>query len=138
MSYGGVFYSLTDDQLQRIIAGSLDGESFLQGSSAEKPADCYSEGELFWYELAKILHTENGCGADITEAVPESGAYSYSEDVQRTADALTRLSKEEVRRRHEQLVTGFSYEAVYKAILGLSFFYKRAQRAGHAMLFNIR
>jgi len=137
MSFGGAFYALTEDQLKRVLSGSLDGEAFLKGRSTEKPAECYSSAEQVWYELTKLLASENGCGAEATEVVPEGGAYSYSPDVRMTAEALTLLTKNELRSRYASLDTSFTFEAVYQAVIGLVSFYRRADRSGHAVLFNI-
>ena len=135
---GGNFYALTDDQLNRILAGSLDGDAFLSGTSAEKPAACFSHGELVWYELTKILAAEDGCGANTTDAVPEGGAYSHSSEVQETSASLETLTEEEIRLRYSGLDTPHSFDEIFKAVVGLSAFYQRTQSAGHAMLFNIR
>ncbi|WP_144289841.1 DUF1877 family protein [Ideonella sp. A 288] len=137
MSYGGDFYALSDDQLTRILSGQLDGEAFLRNGLPERPADCFTGGEAVWHELTKLLGPENACGVDITDAVPVGGGCSASADVQRTAEALTVLTKDELRHRYAVLDTRESFESLYAVVLGLVSFYRRAGKAGHAVLFNI-
>lgn len=138
MSIRGTFYAVTDSQLVRLLEGSLGGDDFLAGCSPEAPAEHFSGGEAVWYELTKLLGSEDGCGVEGTEAIPEGGAYSFSADVQRISGRLSALDREELARRYADLETDFAFDEIHAAILGLVTFYQRSAASKLAMLFNIR
>ncbi len=138
MSFGGDFYSLSDDQLKSILDAGLDGEAFLGNQLKERPSECFSRGTRVWYELTKLLATENACGTEITDAIPEGGGYSYSPDVRITAEALRHLTTDDLRSRYAMLETELSFEEINSVVDELVQFYSRVANSGNAVIFNIR
>ena len=137
MSMGGDFYALSDDQLQRMLDGSLDYAEFLYGEIEEKPRECYSRGEHLWHELTRLLQNEDACGMEQTDAIPELSGYSFSGDVASTAKRLTALSEDQMRHRHDDENIEAPIDEVLDIIKGVVEFYERAAANGDAVLFRV-
>ncbi len=137
MSMGGDFYALSDDQLTRLLDGSLDYGDFLYDQIEERPRECYAGGEFVWYELTQILAPEDGCGIEQTDAIPEASGYSFSDDVESVAKQLALLDDEEIKRRYGKIETGESFESVLKAVNEVVAFYQRAAANKYAVLFRV-
>ena len=137
MSMGGDFYALSDDQLQRMLEGSLDYAEFLYGEIEEKPRECYSRGEHLWYELTRLLQNEDACGMEQTDAIPEFSGYSVSGDVASTAKRLTALSEDQIRHRHDDENIEAPIDEVLDIVKGVVEFYARAAANGDAVLFRV-
>lgn len=137
MSMGGDFYAISDDQLTRLLDGTLDYVDFLCGQIAERPRECYANGEYVWYELCQILGPEDGCGSEQTDAIPEIAAYSFSDDVESVAKMLAMLGDEEIRLRYSKIEAKEPLEDVLRVIKELVVFYQRAVVNKDAILFRV-
>lgn len=134
---GGDFFALSDDQLQRLLAGKLDHASFLVAADAEKPAERWSEAAGVWYELSQVLGQEGGCGKAQTASIPDMAGYSSAAEVATTAQALSALGPDAIRTRCESALMEATVEEVQQAVQGLTAFYQRAAAGGHAVLFRV-
>jgi hypothetical protein len=137
MSMGGDFYALSDDQLTRLLDGTLGYGDFLYDEIEERPREYYAGGEFVWYELSQILAPEDGCGIEQTDAIPEASGYSLSDDVESVAKQLALLDDEEIKRRYDQVETSESFESVLKAVNEVVDFYQRAAANKEAVLFRV-
>lgn len=137
MSLGGDFYALSDDQLQRLLDEKLYYGEFLAALLEEKPRECFSDGEYYWFELTRLLAPEDACGVDHTDVIPEMSGYSFAEQVLSTAQALARLSEEKLRQRHSQQGIEQDFGELYSVIQGVIAFYQRAAQQGDAVLFRV-
>lgn len=137
MSSGGDFYALSDDQLQRLLAGDLDHVKFLATGGPEQPRECYAKCEPVWYELSQVLQPENACGAEQTSAIPQMCGYSNSDQVQDTARKLAALAQDEVRGRCADAIMEAPMEQVLEAVQGLTAFFQRAAANRDAVLFRV-
>lgn len=136
MSAGG-FYALSDDQLQRLLAGELAYAPFLQAGGGEKPRETHSDAIAVWYELSQVLQAEAGCGAEQTDRIPTMVGYSSSQQVQATAAKLAALADGEVRKRCESALMEATPDEVVQAVQGLKAFYQRAAANKDAVLFRV-
>ena len=137
MSMGGDFYALSDEQLTRLLDETLDFGEFFYDEIEERPRECYSGGELVWYELTQILTPEEGCGVEHTDVVPEMSGYSFSDDVESVAKQLALLDDEEIKRRYSQIETSESFERILEATQEVVAFYQRAAANKDAILFRV-
>lgn len=137
MSMGGDFYALSDEQLTRLLDETLDFGEFFYDEIEERPRECYSGGELVWYELTQILTPEEGCGVEQTDVVPEMSGYSFSDDVESVAKQLALLDDEEIKHRYSQIETSESFERILKATQEVVAFYQRAAANKDAILFRV-
>nr|MBP8175355.1 hypothetical protein [Sphaerotilus sp.] len=81
MSLGGDFYALSDDQLQRMLDGTLDPDRFLGQDEAERPLACYAGAELVWHELQQLLSGQDALGQEMTTDIPEMSGYTWASEV---------------------------------------------------------
>ena len=137
MSAEGGFYALSDDQLQRLLAGELAYGPFLQSAGGEKPRETHVEAIAVWYELSQVLQAEAGCGAEQTDKIPTMVGYSTSQQVQATAAKLAALADTEVRKRCDSALMEATPDEVVKAVQGLKAFYQRAAANKDAVLFRV-
>ena len=137
MGTEGGFYALSDDQLQRLLAGELAHATFLQPGAGERPRETHVEALPVWYELSQVLQQEAACGAEQTDRIPTMVGYSSSEQVQATAAKLAALADAEVRRRCETALMDATTEQVLAAVHGLRGFYQRAAAHKDAVLFRV-
>jgi hypothetical protein len=133
---GGDFYSMTEPQLEKLLAGELDYTTFLYDEGNEKPHECFSRSEHLWYELTQLLEEEGGCGTTPTDAIPEAAVWSTPDEVAATAVALDALQQDELVDRCETLGIEASPELL-QTVEGLTAFYRRAADAGMAVLFRV-
>lgn len=136
-SGGGDFYALSDDQLQRLLAGQLDHEQFLAAGGGEQPRERFAGANGVWYELSQVLQPEAGCGAEQTTVIPAMSGYSYSARVAASAGQLAQLAEAEVRKRCEGAIMEASADQVLAAIRELAAFYQRAAGNKDAILFRV-
>jgi hypothetical protein len=137
MGTEGGFYALSDDQLQRLLAGSLAYAPFLQAASDEKPRETHAEAIAVWYELSQVLQSEGGCGAQQSDKIPTMVGFSNSQQVQVTAAKLAALADAEIRKRCEGALMEATPEQVLQAVQGLKAFYQRAATNKDAVLFRV-
>lgn len=137
MSMGGDFYALSDNQLQRLLDGSLEYGEFLYDSPGERPRECLSRFEHLWYELSQVLLDEDACGVEQSAEIPEMSGYSFSEDVSRTASMLESLEVDAIRGRCEAAGVEAPAEDVWQAVQALTAFYRRAADNKDAVLFRV-
>ncbi|MES2945987.1 MAG: DUF1877 family protein [Pseudomonadota bacterium] len=137
MSMGGDFYSITEDQLTRLLEGDLAYGDFLYDSEGEQPRECFSQFERLWYELSKVTQEENGCGVEICDVIPEICTYSYPDDVAETSEMLAGLDEATIQERCEEEGIETPYQEVWAAVQGLKDFYQRAANNGDAVLFRV-
>lgn len=137
MSMGGDFFSISDEQLQRLLDKTLDYRFFLYEEMEEKPCECYSKGEHIWYELTRLLSDEDACGIEQTDVIPEFSGYSFSEDVHYISRRLEMLSEDEIRNRLENEEIEVSLEEISDVVKGLKEFYQRAASKRNAVLFRV-
>jgi hypothetical protein len=135
---GGDFFALSDDQLQRLLAGQLDHAQFLAAGGGEQPRERWSEAAQVWYELSQVLGQEGGCGKAQTARIPEMAGYSSAAEVAATAGQLAALGPDAIRTRCESALMEASVEQVQQAVQGLTAFFQRAAAAGDAVLFRVR
>jgi hypothetical protein len=136
MSAGG-FYALSDDQLERLLAGQLAYAPFLQAGGGEQPRETHVDAIAVWYELSQVLQAEAGCGAQQTDKIPTMVGYSGSQQVQATAAQLAALADAEIRKRCEGALMEATPDEVVKAVQGLKAFYQRAAANKDAVLFRV-
>ena len=137
MSMGGDFYALSDQQLQNLLDGSLDYAQFLDNALAEKPRECFSEGEIVWFELTQMLEPEYACGIENTDAIPEMSGYSFAEDVAGVAEELAALDEAALRERYDEADMMPDFAEMQRVIQSLTAFYQRAAQNGDAVLFRV-
>lgn len=137
MGTEGGFYALSDDQLQRLLAGQLAYGPFLQSGASEKPRETHVDALPVWYELSQVLQAEAGCGAEQTDKIPTMVGYSSSAQVQATAAKLASLADAEVRKRCESALMEATPDQVVQAVQGLKAFYQRAAANKDAVLFRV-
>jgi len=137
MGTEGGFYALSDDQLQRLLAGQLAYAPFLQSGAGEKPRETHVEALPVWYELSQVLQAEAGCGSEQTDKIPTMVGYSTSAQVQATAAKLATLADAEVRKRCESALMEATPDQVVQAVQGLKAFYQRAAANKDAVLFRV-
>ena len=137
MSFGGDFYALSDAQLQNLLDGSLDYAQFLDEQLAEKPRECFSEGEIVWFELTQMLEPEYACGIENTDAIPEMSGYSFADDVASIAQDLAALDEATLRERYDEAGMVPEFADMQRVIQGLTAFYQRAAQNGDAVLFRV-
>lgn len=134
---GGDFYALSDDQLNRLLAGDLPHGSFLAKGGGEQPRELYAKAQQVWYELSQVLQAEAACGAEQTDKIPEMVGYSFSPQVQATAARLAALAEAEIRTRCEGALMEATPEQVLAAVRDLKDFYQRAAAHNDAVLFRV-
>lgn len=134
---GGDFYALSDQQLQNLLDGTLDYAKFLDDELEEKPRECFSDGEIVWFELTQMLEPEYACGIENTDAVPEMSGYSLAEDVVGVAEELAALDEATLRERYAEADMVPTFDELYRVIQGLIAFYQRAAQNGDAVLFRV-
>ena len=137
MSSSGGFYALTDDQLQRLLAGTLPWAPFLQKGPGEQPRETHSDAVAVWYELSQVLQGEAACGAEQTDRIPTMVGYSSSAQVQATAAQLAVLADAEIRSRCANALMEATPDEVVSAVQGLKAFYQRAAAHRDAVLFRV-
>jgi alpha-beta hydrolase superfamily lysophospholipase len=137
MGTDGGFYALSDDQLQRLLAGQLAYASFLQRAGTEQPRETHAEALAVWYELSQVLQDEAACGAAQTDAIPAMAGYSTSAQVQATWAKLAKLADAEIRTRCETALMEATPDQVVQAVQGLKAFYERAAANKDAVLFRV-
>ena len=137
MSADGGFYALSDDQLQRLLAGTLAHDAFLKSAGSEKPRETHVDAIACWYELSQVLQAEAGCGKDQTDKIPTMVGYSSSAQVQATAAQLPTLADGEIRKRCGDAMMEATPDQVVQAVQGLKAFYQRAAANKDAVLFRI-
>jgi len=137
MSMGGDFYANSDEQLTRLLDGTLNYDEFFCDEIEDRPRECYSGCEWVWYELTQILMPEDGCGVEITDAIPEALGYSYSGDVESVAEALAMLDDEEIKLRYSKIKAKEPLEDVLRVIKELVVFYQRAAANKDAIVFRV-
>lgn len=137
MSSSGGFYALTDDQLQRLLAGTLPWAPFLQNGPGEQPRETHAEAVAVWYELSQVLQGEAACGAEQTDRIPTMVGYSSSAQVQATAAQLAALADAEIRSRCSSALMEATPDEVVSAVQGLKAFYQRAAANRDAVLFRV-
>ena len=133
---GGDFYAMTEQQLDKLLAGELDYSTFLHGEADEKPHECFSQSEHLWYELTQLLEEEGGCGTTPTDVIPEAAVWSSPDEVAATAVALAALTEDELVDRCETLDIEASPDLL-QTVEGLTAFYQRAADAEMAVLFRV-
>lgn len=134
---GGDFYALTDDQLQRLLAGELAHAAFLQKGGGEQPREAFARVAKVWYELSQVLHGEAACGAEQTDKIPAMVGFSYSQQVQATAGQIAALPETEIRTRCAGALMEASVDEVLVAVRDLQAFYQRAAANKDAVLFRV-
>lgn len=137
MSSGGHFFALSEQQLERLLAGELAHASFLAPGAGEQPRETYTKAAAVWYELSQVLQAEAACGAEQTDTIPEMVGYSYAPQVQSTAAGLAALPDAEVRSRCEGALMEATPEEVLQAVQDLRAFYQRAAVNKDAVLFRV-
>ena len=137
MGTEGGFYAVSDDQLDRLLAGSLPYGPFLQSGGAEKPRETHADAIAVWYELSQVLQSEAGCGAEQTDKIPTMVGFSKSPQVQATAAQLATLADAEIRKRCEGALMEATPDQVVQAVQGLKAFYQRAAANKDAVLFRV-
>jgi hypothetical protein len=137
MSAAGGFYALSDDQLQRLLAGEIAHAPFLQAGGGEQPRETHADAIAVWYELSQVLQAEAACGAEQTDKIPTMVGYSFSAQVQSTAARLAALGEAEIRSRCESALMEATPEQVVAAVQGLKAFYQRAAANKDAVLFRV-
>lgn len=140
MSIGGDFYDLSDNQLLRLLNDELYYGDFLYSVLDEKPRECFSSAEYFWYELTELLYKEEVRGMQIAKNIPEAAGYSFSRDVRRVSEDLSKLDVDIIRHRFDckaSLMQKITYEQMLDLVKELSDFFQRAVSNGDAVLFRI-
>ena len=138
MSLGGAFYALSDNQLERMLDGTLDYAKFLYNEDLEeKPRECFSEAEYYWHELTQLLSEEVACGQKVTDEIPEMSGFTFSGEVAAIASRLAQLTAVEIQSRHTALGLDGEWKSMYSAVKGLVEFYQRTASNGDAVLFRI-
>lgn len=137
MRMGGDFFALTDDQLARLLRGSLDYGEFLYDGPGEHPRECLSDHEPLWFELTQVLAAERACGVRQTSVIPEICGYASSQDVVQVAARLDALTAEAVARRCAAVATDAGTDEVWAAVQAVTAFYRRAADHGDAVLFRV-
>jgi len=137
MSNGSGFFALSDDQLERLLAGDLAYAPFLQAGGGEQPREAHAEAVAVWYELSQVLQGEAACGVQQTDRIPSMVGYSSSQEVQAIAGKLKALAEAEVRTRCEGALMEASVDEVVAAVRGLTAFYERAAANKDAVLFRV-
>lgn len=137
MSMCGVFYAISDDQLERLLSRKLDYAAFLASELPEKPQSCFSDAEYVWFELTDMLSDVQVRGVRHTEVIPEATGYAFSGDVRLIAWDCERLTEKACRSRYGQENRRESFDALYAIALKLRAFYMRAAERGEAVLFRV-
>lgn len=131
------FHALSDDQLKRLLASELAHQAFLGAAAGERPRETFAEAARVWYELSQVLQPEGACGAAQTDTIPAMAGYSFSDQVQATAQKLATLADADVRARCEGALMEASVEDVLAAVQGVKAFYQRAAANKDAVLFRV-
>lgn len=137
MSMGGDFYSMTDEQLEKLLNEEVDYFKFLNSDVDPKPRECFSKAEIIWFDLTKLLAEESACGSEMTDVIPEMSGYSYAEEVKSIAHSLIALSEDELKERYAADDFENSFDEIYPLIIQLIEFYQRAAQHGDAVLFRV-
>lgn len=137
MSMGGDFFALTDDQLARLLRGSLDYGDFLYDGPGEHPREYLSDHEPLWFELTQVLAAEHACGVRQTHVIPEICGYASSQEVVQVAARLAVLTAEIIAKRCAILGTDAGAAEVWAAVQDVTAFYRRAADHGDAVLFRV-
>ncbi|RZU38626.1 uncharacterized protein DUF1877 [Fluviicoccus keumensis] len=138
MSTGGSFYVLSDEELEQLLDDGEEGFEAFMHDSHER--EYFSEQEWYWYELTELLDDEGVRGelADFAEDVGCGVGYAFAEDVRIIAEALSRLTDEDIGERFEDMrdIMGrMTLEEMLELVKGLSAFYQKASKNGAAILF---
>jgi len=136
-SGGGDFYALSEDQLERLLAGKLAHADFLAAGGGEQPRERFAQASAVWYELSQVLQAEAACGKEQTTVIPAMAGYSNAAQVQATAGLLAKLAEPELRTRCAGALMEASVEQVLAAIKALTDFYARAAGNKDAILFRV-
>jgi hypothetical protein len=137
MSMGGDFFALTDDQLARLLRGTLDYGDFLYDGPGERPSECLADFEPLWFELTQVLAAERACGVRQTNLIPEICGYASSQEVVQIAARLAPLNAEVIGQRCRLIGTDAGPAEVWPAVQALAAFYQRAAERGNAVLFRV-
>lgn len=137
MSMCGVFYTLSDDQLERLLSRKLDYAAFLASELSEKPLVGFSDAEYVWFELTDMLSDVQVRGVRHTEVIPEATGYAFSGDVRLIAWDFDRLTEGACKSRYGQESRRESFDTLYAIALKLREFYARAAERGEAVLFRV-
>lgn len=132
----GDWYAFTDTQLQQVLDGKLDWWRFLFNELPEKPRECFSQAEPYWNEIRELL-SDDVCGLEIADQIPEGTGYSFAEDVQDIAHELSRLTEDDLRKRYARLDLEPSFDDLYQLVQALIDFYQRAAMNHDAVLFRV-
>lgn len=136
MSLGGVFYALSDGQLERLLDGTLS-LSFLYNELDEKPREAYSV-EWAWLDVIRIVEHVTADFAEQTDEIPEMSQYSWATDVKEIAPLFVKLDDEAVERYYKWLDdTSTELAEVSHHIKNIASLYQRAAQQGDAVLFRV-
>ncbi|MFO1276337.1 MAG: DUF1877 family protein [Sphaerotilus natans] len=137
MSLGGDFYALSDDQLQRMLDGTLDPDRFLGQDEAERPLACYAGAELVWHELQQLLSGQDALGQEMTTDIPEMSGYTWASEVPVIAADLADLDRDALTRRIERLGLTDQGPSLLEIVGEVSGFYQQAAASGSAVVFRV-
>ncbi|WP_020397199.1 DUF1877 family protein [Thiolinea disciformis] len=136
MSLGGAFYILSDDQLERLLDGSLS-LSFLYNELDEKPREAYSV-ERAWLDVIRIVEDFTEDFAEQTNEIPEMSQYSWATDVKEIAPLFVRLNDDEVESYYNWLDDASTELAeLSHHMKNIASLYQRAAQQGDAVLFRV-
>lgn len=137
MSLGGDFFALSDEQLRRILEGTIDPDRFFGHDEQEQPSACYAGAELVWFELQQLLSPEDACGRQVTSAIPEMSGYTFASEVPSIADDLGRLDSAILQRRIARLGLEENGAALLQIVGEVTDFYRQAADSGSAVVFRV-